>query len=217
MLLRAEDAGAEVVVLTVDLNAGSNRVLLGQFSRADDRDCNACHGAGPDDWISTKPMYSDTGSISADWDMSGMTWDYLDRLRETTSMKIVVKGIVTAEDAASCVQYGADAVYVSNHGGRAEASGRGSLDSLSEVVAEVDGRVPVIVDSGFRRGTDIFKALAMGANAVSIGRAYIWGLAAFGQPGVEKVLEMLNAELSMVMGQMGARTISGIGPQHIGG
>jgi 4-hydroxymandelate oxidase len=216
MLLRAEDAGAKVVVLTVDLNSDSNRVLLGQFSRADDRNCSACHGAGPDAWIDTKPMYSGTGSIAADWDMSGMTWDYLDRLRETTSMKIVVKGIVTAEDAASCVQYGADAVYVSNHGGRAEASGRGSLDSLSEVVAEVDGRVPVIVDSGFRRGSDIFKALATGASAVSIGRAYIWGLAAFGQPGVEKVLEMLSAELSMVMGQVGARTISDIGPQHIG-
>ena len=216
MILRAQDAGAKVLVLTVDLNSDSNRVLLGQFSRADDRDCGACHGTGPDDWVATKPMYAGTGSITADWDMSGMTWDYLDRLRETTSMKIVIKGIVTAEDAASCVQYGADAVYVSNHGGRAEASGRGSLDSLSEVVAAVDGRVPVVVDSGFRRGTDIFKALAMGASAVSIGRAYIWGLAAFGQPGVEKVLEMLNAELSMVMGQMGARTIADIGPQHIG-
>ena len=216
MLLRAQNAGAKVVVLTVDLNVENKRVLLGQFSRADDRDCNACHAPGPDSWIKTKPMYSGTGSVSADWDTSGMTWDYLGRLRDATSMKIVIKGIVTAEDAASCVQYGADAVYVSNHGGRAEASGRGSLDSLSEVVAAVDGRVPVLVDSGFRRGTDIFKALAMGASAVSIGRAYIWGLAAFGQPGVEKVLEMLNAELSMVMGQMGARTISDIGSQHIG-
>ena len=216
MLLRAQEAGAKVVVLTVDLNAGSNRVLMGQFSRTDDRDCIACHGSGPDDRDATKPMYAGTDLASADWDMSGMTWDYLDRLRETTSMKIVVKGIVTAEDAASCAQYGADAVYVSNHDGRAEASGRGSLDSLSEVVTTVDGRVPVIVDSGFRRGTDIFKALAMGADAVSIGRSYIWGLAAFGQPGVEKVLQMLNAELAMVMAQMGARTIADIGPQHIG-
>ena len=216
MLLRAEAAGAKVVVLTVDLNSGSNRVLLGQFSRTDDRDCTACHGAGPEAWKATKPMYTETAAKEADWDMSAMTWDYLAKIRETTSMKIVVKGIVTAEDARSCVEYGADAVYVSNHGGRAEASGRGSLDSLAEVVAAVDGRVPVIVDSGFRRGTDIFKALATGASAVSIGRAYIWGLAAFGQPGVEKVLEMLNAELSMVMGQMGARTIADIGPQHIG-
>ncbi len=216
MILRAQDAGAKVLVLTVDLNSGSNRVLLGQFSRADDRDCNACHGAGPDDRPAPKPMYSGTGSVRGDWDMSGMTWDYLDRLRNATSMKIVVKGVVTAEDASSCLQYGADAVYVSNHGGRAEASGRGSLDSLPEVVAAVDGRIPIVVDSGFRRGTDVFKALAMGASGVSIGRAYIWGLAAFGQPGVEKVLEMLNAELSMVMGQMGARNISDIGPKHIG-
>lgn len=216
MLLRAQDAGAQVVVLTVDLNAGSNRVLLGQFSRADDRDCSACHGAGRDDWMATKPMYSGTGAVAPDWDMSGMTWDYLHRLREATSMKIVVKGIVTAEDAASCVQYGADAVYVSNHGGRAEASGRGSLDSLHEVVEAVGGRVPVVVDSGFRRGTDIFKAMAIGASAVCIGRPYIWGLAAFGQAGVEKVIEMLNAELAMVMRQVGAPTISDIGPQHIG-
>lgn len=216
MLRRAEAAGAQVVVLTVDLNAGSNRILLSQFSRADDRDCTACHGEGPDSWFDTKPMYLGTGSVTADWDLSSMTWDYLDRLREATSMKLVVKGIVTAEDAASSVQHGADAVYVSNHGGRAEASGWGSLESLPEVVTAVDGRVPVIVDSGFRRGTDIFKALAMGADAVCIGRAYIWGLAAFGQPGVEKVLEMLKAELSMVMSQTGARTIAEIGPQHIG-
>lgn len=216
MLRRAEDAGAKVVVLTVDLNAGSNRVLLGQFSRADDRDCSACHGDGPDAWLDAKPMYSGTGSVTADWDMSGMTWDYVDRLRRATSMKIVIKGIVTAEDATSCVEYGADAVYVSNHGGRGEASGWGALESLPEVVAAVDGRVPVIVDSGFRRGTDIFKALAMGADAVAIGRAYIWGLAAFGQAGVEKVLEMLRAELAMVMAQMGTGTLADIGPQHIG-
>jgi len=216
MLLRAQDAGARVLVLTVDLNAGSNRVLLRQFARTDERDCNACHTKDPSAWFDSKPMYAGTGASVEDFDTSGMTWAYLDRLRETVSMKIVVKGIVTAEDAASCVKYGADAVYVSNHGGRAEASGRGALDSLREVVDTVGGRIPVVVDSGFRRGTDIFKALAMGADAVSIGRAYIWGLAAFGQPGVEKVLEMLNAELSMVMAQVGARSIAEIGPHHIG-
>lgn len=216
MLLRAEDAGAEVVVLTVDQNAGSNRILLSQFSRADDRDCTVCHSNGLDAWLDAKPMYSGTGAVTKDFETSSMTWEYLDRLHETISMKIVIKGIVTAEDAASCVQYGADAVYVSNHGGRAEASGWGALESLPEVVATVDGRVPVIVDSGFRRGTDIFKALAMGADAVCIGRAYIWGLAAFGQPGVEKVLEMLKAELSMVMAQMGVPSIAEISSQHIG-
>ncbi len=104
---------------------------------------------------------------------------------------------------------GADAVYVSNHGGRAEASGWGALESLPEVVEAVNGRVPVMIDSGFRRGTDIFKALALGADAVCIGRPYIWGLAAFGQAGVEKVLEML---------QGGAGDGDGAGgcPQHCG-
>lgn len=216
MLDRAQAAGARVAVLTVDLNSDSNRVLLGQFARADERDCSNCHGPGPDDWLKSKPMYAGTGSVTADWDMSGMTWDYIDRLRDATSMKIVVKGIVTAEDAADCVKYGADAVYVSNHGGRAEASGWGALESLPEVVAAVDGRVPVLIDSGFRRGTDIFKALALGADAVCIGRAYIWALAAFGQAGVEKVLEMLRTELGMVMGQMGAASVADIGGQHIG-
>jgi len=216
MLKRAEKAGAEFVVLTVDLNSGSNRVLLGQYSRADDRDCSACHGAGPDDWLQSKPMYSGTGATSADFDNSSMTWKFVERLKKATTMKVVVKGIVTGEDAASCVQHGADAVYVSNHGGRAEASGRGAIESLPEVVEAVNGAVPIFVDSGFRRGTDIFKALALGADAVCIGRAYIWGLAAFGQAGVEKVLEMLDAELRMVMGQMGAPSIADIGPKHVG-
>jgi len=217
MLERAQAAGARVIVLTVDLNSGSNRVLLGQYTRTDDRDCSACHGDhSVEDFLRMNPMYQGSRVTFADFDTSGMTWDYLERIREVTSMKIVVKGIVTREDAASAVAAGADAVYVSNHGGRAEASGWGALESLPEVVEAVNGRVPVMVDSGFRRGTDIFKALALGADAVSIGRAYIWGLAAFGQPGVEKVLEMLKAELRMVMGQVGATSVDEISAMHIG-
>ena len=217
MLERAENAGARVVVLTVDLNSASNRVLLGQHVRMDERDCSSCHGSnGVDDFLRMNPMYEGSRVSFADFDTSSMTWDYLDRMRTVTSMKIVVKGIVTREDAASAVEAGADAVYVSNHGGRAEASGWGALESLPEVVDAVNGRVPVMVDSGFRRGTDLFKALALGADAVGIGRAYIWGLAAFGQAGVEKVLDMLNAELAMVMGQVGAGSLAAIGTQHIG-
>ena len=217
MLERAERAGATTVVLTVDLNGGSNRVMLGQYKRADDRDCSACHGTGGvEDFLRMNPMYEGSNVTYADFDVSGMTWDYLDKMRSATSMKIVVKGIVTREDAASAVDAGADAVYVSNHGGRAVASGWGALASLPEVVEAVDGRVPIMVDSGFRRGTDIFKALALGADTVCIGRPYIWGLAAFGQAGVEKVLQMMKAELSMVMRQVGARSISEIGREHIG-
>ena len=144
------------------------------------------------------------------------TWEYIGRLKGITNMKMVIKGIVTAEDARSAVRHGVDALIVSNHGGRAEASGWGTLDSLPEVVKAVDGEIPVMIDSGFRRGTDIFKALAQGATAVCIGRAYLWGLAAFGQAGVEKVLDILRAELAMVMGQMGTPTLKDIGPQHIG-
>jgi 4-hydroxymandelate oxidase len=216
MVRRAEEAGAGVVVLTVDLNSGSNRVMLGQYIRADERECSACHGTHQDALFDRKPMYAGTGATLATLETPGMTWEFLGRLKDATRMKVVVKGIVTAEDAASCVQYGADAVYVSNHGGRAEASGWGSLESLPQVVGAVNGKIPVLVDSGFRRGTDIFKALALGADAVCIGRTYIWGLAAFGQAGVVKVLQMLNAELAMVMGQMGAASIPDIGSQHIG-
>ena len=119
-------------------------------------------------------------------------------------MKLVLKGIVTAEDARLAVEHGVDGLIVSNHGGRAEDSGRATIESLPEVVDAVDGRMPVIVDSGFRRGTDIFKALALGADAIAIGRPYLWGLGAFGQEGVETVLDLLQHELEIVMRQ--ART-----------
>jgi len=106
-------------------------------------------------------------------------------------------------------------MFVSNHGGRAENSQRATIGCLPEVVAGVAGRAPVIVDGGFRRGTDIFKALALGADAVCVGRPYLWGLASFGQPGVETVLDILRRELVMVMKQMGTTTIADIGRSSV--
>jgi 4-hydroxymandelate oxidase len=214
---RAEQAGAPAVVLTVDLNSNSNRVALTRYIRRDERDCSACHDPSrKDSWLDRKPMYDDTGAANAKFLTPGMTWDYIGRLKSITAMKVVIKGVVTAEDAQSALRHGADALIVSNHGGRAEASGWGSLDSLPEVLTAVSGEIPVMIDSGFRRGSDIFKALALGADAVCIGRAYLWGLAAFGQPGVEKALQILSAELAMVMSQMGTPSLKDIGPQHIG-
>jgi isopentenyl diphosphate isomerase/L-lactate dehydrogenase-like FMN-dependent dehydrogenase len=129
------------------------------------------------------------------------------RLRDATSMKVVLKGIVTAEDATVALRYGVDGLLVSNHGGRSEESMRSSIEALPEVIEAVGGKIPTMVDSGFRRGSDIFKALALGADAVGIGRPYVWGLAAFGQEGVGRVLDILRAELEVTMRSVGAASI----------
>ena len=125
-------------------------------------------------------------------------------------MQVLVKGIVTAEDANLCLEHGADGIIVSNHGGRSSSDNRSTIEALPEIVELVAGRVPVVIDSGFRRGTDVFKALALGADAICIGRPYLWGLGAFGQPGVEKVYDLLTRELRIVMQQMGATSLANI-------
>src|SRR6185295_8177163 len=122
-------------------------------------------------------------------------WDYVKRLKDTTPMKVMIKGLVTREDAELAVSHGVDGIVCSNHGGRADETGRSAIECLPEVVAGAAGKIPVLVDSGFRRGTDIFTALALGAAGVCVGRPYLWGLGAFGQAGVEAVLEILTREL----------------------
>ena len=122
-------------------------------------------------------------------------------------MKVVLKGIEAAEDAELAVENGADGIIVSNHGGRTTESGRGALESLPGVVQGAGGRIPVLMDSGVRRGTDVYKALALGASAVGIGRPYAWGLGAFGQAGAERVLDILNNELRLAMVGCGVRSI----------
>ena len=144
-----------------------------------------------------------------------MNWDYVKRLRDIWPRKLVIKGLVTREDALLAVEHGVDGIIVSNHGGRAEDSGRASIDSLAEVAPAVAGRIPVLVDGGVRRGADVFKALALGADAVGIGRPYIWGLASFGQEGVERVLDILQSELTGNMRQAGTRSVAEIDASHI--
>jgi isopentenyl diphosphate isomerase/L-lactate dehydrogenase-like FMN-dependent dehydrogenase len=136
----------------------------------------------------------------------------VDRIRDGTSMKLWIKGILTPEDAELCVEHGVDGIVVSNHGGRAEDSGLSTIEVLPEIARAVAGRIPILIDSGFRRGTDIAKALALGASAVCVGRPYLWGLAAFGQEGVEAVLDILRAELAMIMKQLGTPSLDAMGP-----
>jgi isopentenyl diphosphate isomerase/L-lactate dehydrogenase-like FMN-dependent dehydrogenase len=146
---------------------------------------------------------------------ANMDWNYVKRLRDTVTVKLLLKGIVTREDAQLAVEHGADGLMVSNHGGRSEETLRATIESLPEVIEGVAGRIPVIVDGGIRRGTDIFKALALGAAAVGIGRPHSWGLAAFGQPGVEAVLEILRRELRTIMRQAGTITVDKISRNYV--
>ncbi len=215
---RAETAGCPVLVLTLDLQSGSNRETFLKSRRVDTRQCTDCHAGGftYNARVSRKPMFQglDLSKATAAYPLD-MNWDMVKRLKETTKMKLVLKGIVTREDAQLAVEHGADGIIVSNHGGRAEASNRGTIDSLPEVIAGAAGRIPVLIDGGFRRGTDIFKALALGATAVCVGRPYLWGLAAFGQPGVEAVLEILRREFQMVMRQAGTISIEKITREYL--
>ncbi|MEA2875905.1 MAG: 4-hydroxymandelate oxidase [Hyphomicrobiales bacterium] len=214
MVQRAENAGCLAVAVTVDRSGGRNQETLFRLIPTDTRDCNGCHERGSlATNLKRRAMYKDLDiSGLTHTQSSNMTWDFLKRLRDSTKMKIVLKGILAHEDAVLAADAGIDAIIVSNHGARSEDSGRSTVDALPEIVEAVRGRMPILVDSGFRRGTDIVKALCLGASAVCIGRPYIWGLGAFGQPGVERVLELLRVELYGAMQQVGAPTIRHLVP-----
>ena len=225
LVKRVEAAGCPAIVFTVDLLGGSNRETMLRAQQLDTRDCIACHEGGkPMPGISglvsdrdnrRKPMLSQFEPGTPIPEVGTPTWEFVKRLKDTTSMKVFIKGIVTREDAELAMTNGVNGLFVSNHGGRAENSQRATIECLPEVLAGVRGRAPVEIDGGFRRGTDIFKALALGATAVGVGRPYIWGLGAFGQEGVETVLALLRRELELVMRQAGTTSIKAITGAHI--
>ncbi len=208
---RAQSAGCNDIVLTVDSPGARNNETLKRAMLSDNRHCIDCHIGNSHDMWRRGPMFAgiDVSHVTG-LSPSDLTVAFLDRLRAIVTGRMMVKGIVTGEDAALAVMHGADAIIVSNHGGRNEETLRATIDCLPEVVAAVRGRVPVFVDGGIRRGTDIFKALALGATAVGVGRPQAWGLAAFGQPGVEAVIDILNRELKAIMRQAGTPTLAGI-------
>ncbi len=214
---RAENAGCTGLAVTVDRSGGRNQETLFRLRRTDTRQCDSCHdnsslAAAQAD----KPMYEGVDlSGLRNIQSSAMTWDYLKRLRDITKMKVVIKGLLAWEDAKLAADYGYDAIIVSNHGARSEDSGRSTIDALPEIVDAVNGRMPILIDSGFRRGTDVCKALCMGATAVAIGRPYLWGLGAFGQPGVERVLELMRIELFAIMQQVGATSVKHLTPAMV--
>lgn len=211
IIRRARDAGCPDIVLTADSRGARNNETLKRAALADNRHCTDCHVGNSHDMWRRGPMF-------AGLDVSRVTTlvppnlspAFLDRLRVEVKGRLLVKGVVTEEDAVLAVEHGADAIIVSNHGGRNEDTLRATVDCLPEVAAGARGRIPVFLDGGVRRGTDVFKALALGATAVGLGRPQAWGLAAFGRPGVEAVIDILDRELSAIMRQAGTPTIADI-------
>jgi 4-hydroxymandelate oxidase len=217
MVTRAEKAGALAVAVTVDRASGRNQETSFRLRRTDTRDCNTCHDRSSlQANMRTRAMYQgiDLSGLT-NTQSSAMTWEFFKRLRDITRMKILAKGILAWEDAALAADAGLDGIIVSNHGARSEDSGRSTIDALPEIVEAVKGRMPILVDSGFRRGSDVVKALCIGATAVCVGRPYIWGLGAFGQPGVERVLELLRIETHDMMQQVGAPSVKQLVPAMV--
>jgi isopentenyl diphosphate isomerase/L-lactate dehydrogenase-like FMN-dependent dehydrogenase len=211
-----ESQGSIAIAVTVDSNSNRLQEQALRMRKLDSRQCDGCHdnsslAASQRD----KPMYdgaplSGLTSIRS----SAMSWDYIKRLRDETKLKMVLKGIMAWEDAKIASQAGIDAIIVSNHGGRADDNGRSTIEALGEII-DAAGPMPVLVDSGFRRGTDVVKALCMGAKGVGVGRPYLWGLGAFGQPGVERALELLRLELLAAMQQVGAPSLKQLVPSMV--
>lgn len=207
MAQRAQEAGYSALCLTLDstMRAKRERNIRNQYSSP------------------PSPNYAGLELREYSWDLSSdaprgindlvsraATWSELDWLAANTSLPLLVKGIMTGEDARLCVEHGVKALIVSNHGARQLDTTFASIEVLPEVVAAVDGRLEVYLDGGIRRGTDVLKALALGARAVLVGRPLFWGLAADGEPGLRTVLQMLKDELDMAMAMCGRPTIDSI-------
>jgi 4-hydroxymandelate oxidase len=214
LVKRTQAAGAPAIVLTLDVRTPANWETFIRLRRTDTRECGSCHGVN--DYLSRKPNFSgiDLGGVSGTV-VTNLNWDLIKRLRDLVKVKLVLKGILAFEDAKIAADSGIDAIVVSNHGGRVEDGVGATIEVLPEIVEAIAGRIPVLVDSGFRRGSDIIKALAIGAKAVCIGRPYLWGLGAFGEPGVERVLAILRAETRNAMQQLGAPSVKDLTPAMV--
>lgn len=206
----AAAAGFSAIVLTVDLPVLGNRErdLRTGFSLSDDL---------VPAFTRTASSTPEGGSEVLGWVVDPrLTWKDLEWLRSLSDLPLLVKGVLTAEDAALAVEHGCEGIVVSNHGGRQLDGVPASLDALPEVVQAVGGRCEVLVDGGVRRGTDVAKALALGARAVLVGRPVLWGLAHNGQAGVERVLSLLRAETELALALLGCTSPADVTRAHVG-
>jgi isopentenyl diphosphate isomerase/L-lactate dehydrogenase-like FMN-dependent dehydrogenase len=201
LITRAEATGYRAIVLTVDTPRLSRRE---RDIRNDLKAYNVANFGGK------AFIGNNASSERSNYIGHTLTWDILDWLRSLTALPLIVKGVLRADDAQLAVEHGVAGIIVSNHGGRQLDGALSSIEALPEVVAAVDGRCEVYLDGGIRRGTDVLKALALGARAVLIGRPVLWGLAVNGQEGVRHVLELLHAEFELAMALAGCPTLASI-------
>jgi 4-hydroxymandelate oxidase len=213
---RAERAGCRAICLTVTVPVQGNRErdLRNQFRLPVGVEMANFLGLRQARFPDAVTGSGLNAFISREFDPT-LTWDAIDWLRSTTALPIVLKGIVTPEDASLAVEHGAAAIIVSNHGGRQLDGAEPTLFALPRVAAAVAGRIPVLVDGGIRRGSDVVKALCLGARAVLIARPYLWGLAVGGQKGVEHVLSLLRAEVERTLALLGRPTVAALGPEVV--
>lgn len=199
LLETAHASGAQAVVVTIDQQAAVYERALHDRNLSD-RPPNA------------RSRLRGSESRYRIWtDRLWYTWNFFDQIRPLVKVPMLAKGILTAEDARICLEHGIDGIIVSNHGGRAMDYSPSTLEVLPEIVDAVRGRAPVLIDGGFRRGADVLKALALGARAVCLGRVPRWGLAAYGPAGVQRILEILQAELKLAMAQTGCASVASAG------
>ena len=211
LVRRAEDAGCRALVVTVDASypARRERQLRRQLVVPPDVEQRNLVGIG----LEERPAETSGGAkplIAAAGGFIALVWDDLAWLRRITRLPLLVKGILTAEDAVMAVEHGVEGILVSNHGARQVDTVIPAIEALPEVVDAVAGRAEILLDSGVRRGTDVLKALALGARAVMIGRPFLWGLAVAGEAGVRQILEIFRAEIDTNMTQLGRPTIASI-------
>lgn len=202
---RIEERGAKAITVTVDNQYQSNR----DRNNRNRFDYGYMSTGVPAEDEKRQPR---NPAKAAMWQphTPNLTWDYIDWVRGATNLPVIIKGVLHPEDAELAVKRGAHGIVVSNHGGRQQDGVIATIDALPDVVQAVGGKIPVLMDGGIRRGSDIVKALALGAKAVLVGRAPLWGLGAFGQAGVERVLWMLGAELKLDMALCGKANLASL-------